>query len=509
MASLTIHDGNTVRSVTFTPPERLLDLLRGSGVPVNAPCGGMARCNQCKVSVTGALSEPDAAETALIPPGGGIRFACRAAALGDVDVFTNSMAARSVSIQIDGATPPFTVSNGLSGVGAAVDIGTTTIAAYLYAMDDGGRLGAASALNPQGAFGADVISRVQASMDGHADALATLVCGCITQLVESLLARHSLNHNDLTRIVLTGNTAMLTLLCALPTKPLSAMPFRAEHLFGEFRRPDALRLPVSAQVYLPRCVGAYVGADITTAMLAGGLITDGRVHRGKPLMLADIGTNGEIALAAGGALSCCATAAGPAFEGAGISCGMLAEPGAIDRVDWLDGRFQYSTIGGEPARGICGTGLVDTVAAMLDAGMLDESGYLDGGDFTFPGTSVAVTQKDARALQLAKAAIRAGMLTLLSETGLAVGDVDALVVAGGFGSKIRVSSAERIGLLPGGFAAKARAIGNGAGMGAAMALLNDGIRVQSEGVVGAARVVELSTNPVFMDEYVEGMMFEP
>ncbi|MDR0397439.1 MAG: ASKHA domain-containing protein [Oscillospiraceae bacterium] len=508
MAILTIRDGASVRTEAFAPPRRLLELLRGSGVPVNAPCGGMARCNQCKVNVTGELSEPDGEESALIPPGGGIRFACRARALGDVTVIADGARDRAASIQIDGVTPPFTISNGLSGVGAAVDIGTTTIAAYLYDMSDGARLGAASALNPQSSFGADVISRIQASMEGHADALARSVCDCVARLIESLLSARALNRESLASVVLTGNTAMLTLLCALPAKPLSAMPFRAEHLFGEFRRPGGLALPEGARVYLPRCVGAYVGADITSAMLAGGLITGGRVHSGAPLMLADIGTNGEIALAANGVLSCCATAAGPAFEGAGISRGMLAEPGAIDRVDWIDGRVRFSTIGGEPARGICGTGLVDAAAAMLDGGILDETGYLDGGDFTFPGTDVTVTQKDIRALQLAKAAIRAGILTLLSETSLTIADVDALVVAGGFGSRIRVESAERIGLLPGGFAAKARAIGNGAGMGAAMALLSDGIREWSEAVVSEARVIELSTNPAFMAAYVEGMMFE-
>ncbi|GHU65098.1 hypothetical protein FACS1894184_00220 [Clostridia bacterium] len=508
MSTLTVRGSGAVSLITFDPPVRLLDLLRDNGLPMHAPCGGMKRCNQCAVHVLGDLSEPDEVEAALIKPESSIRYACRAYALGDVTVLTDDSSDKSASIQIDGVTPPFTVSNELGGFGAAVDIGTTTVAAYLYDMKSGERLGAASALNPQGAYGADVISRLQASMDGHAQALAESICSCITELILSLLSGASAAPDELTRIVLTGNTAMLTLLCALPTKPLSAMPFHAEHLFGEFRRPDALQLFPSAEVYLPRCLGAYVGADITTAMLAGGLIKDGRASGSKPLLLVDIGTNGEMALAANGILTCCATAAGPAFEGAGISCGMLAEPGAIDKVDWLNGRFVFSTIGGAKARGLCGTGLVDTVAALLDSGLLDESGYLDDGDFTIPGTDVTVTQKDVRSLQLAKAAIRAGLLTLLSETGITVDDVDALVVAGGFGSKIRVRSAERIGLLPKGFGAKARVIGNGAGMGAAMVLLNDELREQCSHIDSEARLIELSTNPVFMDEYVEGMMFE-
>jgi uncharacterized 2Fe-2S/4Fe-4S cluster protein (DUF4445 family) len=448
-------------------------------------------------------------------------------------------------IQVDGESPPFAITPGMTGLGAAVDIGTTTIAAYLYDLASGERVAAGSALNPQATFGADVISRIGASLSGHGRELARIVCGEISRLVRNMAnapgiqigtealsppflegrsrATHTLD--ALQRIIIVGNTAMLYLLCELDTKPLSAMPFRADALFGEYRFPEHLDLPRSISVYLPRCMSAYVGADITASLLAGGLIVNGRVHDGAPRMLVDIGTNGEIALAAGGSLVCCATAAGPAFEGAGISCGMLAVPGAIDKADFSDGTIQYSTIGGAPATGLCGTGLVDTAAALLDAGLMDESGFMGvrcptsfgaagqshalikEGDFTFPGSDVAVSQRDMRQLQLAKAAICAGMLTLLAESGLTAADIGTLVIAGGFGSHIRASSAERIGLIPKGLAAKAISIGNGAGVGAGMMLLNDDIRRQSESIDKVARVVDLSTNALFMNTYVNCMMF--
>jgi uncharacterized 2Fe-2S/4Fe-4S cluster protein (DUF4445 family) len=428
-------------------------------------------------------------------------------------------------IQVDGESPPFAITPGMTGLGAAVDIGTTTIAAYLYDLASGERVAAGSALNPQATFGADVISRIGASLSGHGRELARIVCGEISRLVRNMANAPGIQIGALQRIIIVGNTAMLYLLCELDTKPLSAMPFRADALFGEYRFPEHLDLPRSISVYLPRCMSAYVGADITASLLAGGLIVNGRVHDGAPRMLVDIGTNGEIALAAGGSLVCCATAAGPAFEGAGISCGMLAVPGAIDKADFSDGTIQYSTIGGAPATGLCGTGLVDTAAALLDAGLMDESGFMGvecptsfgaagqshalikEGDFTFPGADVAVSQRDMRQLQLAKAAICAGMITLLAESGLTAADVGTLVIAGGFGSHIRASSAERIGLIPKGLAAKAISIGNGAGVGAGMMLLNDDIRRQSESIDKVARVVDLSTNALFMNSYVNCMMF--
>jgi len=442
--------------------------------------------------VEGDLSQPDDQERTLLGDIQGERYACMAEALGDV-IIQPLRAWDGAQIQIEGVQAPFSLEPWGEGYGLAVDIGTTTVAAYLYRLADGACLAAQSALNPQARFGADVISRIQAALSGQGEILAQTIWQCIKELRNALT-------DSIQATVITGNTAMLYLLCGYAPHALAAMPFRADHLFGEWY--DGCM----GRVYLPACIAAYVGADITAALLAADLYRDGTVTDGPPRLLVDIGTNGEIALAANGRLLCCATAAGPAFEGAGISCGMLAKPGAIDRVDYSNGTIRFTVIGEGEALGLCGSGLVDAAAALLEAGLLDETGVLQ--TYTFPGTTVSLTQADIRALQLAKAAICAGMKTLLAESGVTEEEVAELLIAGGFGSRIRPDSAERIGLIPRGLAAKARAIGNAAGMGAGMILLNQSIRDASERVAQTAQVLELSTDPRFMDAYIEGMMFE-
>ena len=260
----------------------------------------------------------------------------------------------------------------------------------------------------------------------------------------------------------------------------------------------------------------------TTALLAAGFYREGRVPAGPPRLLVDIGTNGEMALAADGRLLCCSTAAGPALEGAGIHQGVMARTGAIYRVRLEGLTMVCDVLGGGEAQGICGSGLVDAVAALCEAGVIQDTGLIDEESHAFtayveecdgqpafrlPGTAVRLTQKDIRAVQLAKSAICAGMRTLIAEAGLQAEAIAELVVAGGFGSRIDPVSAERIGLFPAGFAAKARAVGNAAGAGAAMVLLSDPIRREAEGMPAAVRTVELSSHPGFMDAYIDGMYF--
>lgn len=254
-------------------------------------------------------------------------------------------------------------------------------------------------------------------------------------------------------VVLTGNTAMLYLLTERHPASIVAAPFAMDCGFGQFVAPQALALPLSpdCRVYLPACLSAYVGADITTALLAAGFYREGRVPAGPPRLLVDIGTNGEMALAADGRLLCCSTAAGPALEGAGIHQGVMARTGAIYRVRLEGLTMVCDVLGGGEAQGICGSGLVDAVAALCEAGVIQDTGLIDEESHAFtayveecdgqpafrlPGTAVRLTQKDIRAVQLAKSAICAGMRTLIAEAGLQAEAIAELVVAGGFGSRI-------------------------------------------------------------------------
>ncbi len=490
------------KTTPFTPPQRLDALLTAAGMLLPMPCGGRGVCGKCRVIASGALESPDDEERALIGSAltDGVRLACRAIAVGDVQIRVPSATNDRIQTQGEGALcadDPWS-----DGLCVAIDIGTTTVAAYCYHADTGERTACAAAPNPQAAFGADVISRMEKAEAGQADALRTAIEDCLRTLIMRLCPPQHVH-----AAVITGNTAMLTLLTGESPSPLLRAPFHMVQPFGIFIDPKPFGLSASAKVFLPRCISAYVGADITCALLASGLFAGGLPRQGEPVLLADIGTNGEIVLSADGRLIACSTAAGPAFEGAGISMGMTAQDGAIDSVDVVQGEIRAHVLGGGTARGICGSGLIDAFAALLDTGKMDETGRLLDGSFRFPGTDVVLTQEDARKVQLAKAAICAGMQTLLSHAGVDESKLERLLIAGGFGTHINPRSAGRIGLIPPSFAAKARAIGNAAGMGASMMALSRAVLKDADAASHACTTVELAANPVFMEYYMDAMLF--
>lgn len=517
----------TARTILeYDNPVLLSTVFAQHGVGVEMPCGGRQRCLKCRVKAFGALSPLSERERELLTPeeiAAGIRFACMTEMRGDVRVELPDTGT-SDRIVTAGQMPDFPFVPWEKGLGAAVDIGTTTVALYLYDLENGRLLDTGSERNPQAVFGADVISRMEKAMAGEADALAVSIRNCIARMLTEACDRTEADVQRVNAMVLTGNTVMLYLLCRQHPASIAAAPFIQDRYFGEFLTAADLNLPLhkNAQIYLPRCMSAYVGADITTALMAASFDQKLADPGHEPELLVDIGTNGEMALAAGGKMLCCSTAAGPAFEGAGIYQGMNAKEGAVSRVFLENGKIRCSVIGGVEAKGICGSGIVDAVAVMVKAGILDETGIINEEDHAFegditeveeqpafrlPGTQVVITQKDIRAVQLAKSAVCSGMLTLIEEAGMQPKDVKRLTIAGGFGAFIDVQSAQTIGLIPPGFAAKAVAVGNAAGTGASMVLLSEEVRRSSEKLAKRAETVELSSSPRFMDYYVENMLF--
>ena len=519
---LTIHDQDGSHVLTLTEPQRLSELFSLHQIPLAMPCGGRRRCKKCRVKALGVLSPMDDEERAALTAeeiAAGIRMACMTTVLGDVEVFLPERGGEKILTA--GTLPEFPLEPLGQDLGVAIDIGTTTLAAYLYDLKEGILLATASAVNPQATFGADVISRLQKSHEGQRQELADTIRGGLNQLIGRLCADAGADRNRIDALVITGNTAMEYLLTAQSPESIIFVPFQQDRSFGEVLPPSALdlNLPGCPGVYLTRCISAYVGGDITMASMASELFR--RQPEEGPCLLADIGTNGEMVLCHDGAWYCCSTAAGPTFEGAGIHMGMTAREGAISAVTVEDGQIISHVIGGGKAVGICGSGIIDAVAALLRCGVVDETGYLceDGHDFEdcicevndktafrLPGTEVVLTQGDVRAVQLAKAAICAGMLTLLHAAGLE-GQTVPLKIAGGFGSFINVRSAEAIGLIPEGFAMRSGAIGNAAGVGASMVLLSRPMLVESEAYSRRVKTVELSTDKYFMEAYPENMMF--
>ncbi len=470
------------------------------------PCAGQGRCGKCRVVASGALSAVTSVEQTHLTAAelaAGVRLACQCSVLGDCTATTQ--AATQSRVRVGGVMPQFTPAPLFAAplYGVAVDVGTTTLAAQLYSAQ-GTCLAQASGQNPQVAFGADVISRIEGALAGKGEALASAIRGGIADLIAQLCAQAGIAASEIAQLVITGNTAMLYLLTQRSPEPLSHAPFAADCLFDYTVAATALDLPCpNAQVYLPPCISAFVGADITPALLASEICNEEATA-----LLADIGTNGEMALWHKGLLYCCSTAAGPAFEGAGLSMGMAGKDGAIDKVaPNAAGGYEIHVLGEAAPSGICGSGIIDALAAFLQTEEMDETGLLED-DEVLLGGAVSVTQADVRMVQLAKSAICAGMQTLVEGTdNLTANAVAQLSIAGGFGSYINLANAAAIGLFPPEYQSKTKVIGNAALSGAVMLLLQPDFIDRAQQLSQGAITVDLSANPRFSEAYMMGMMF--
>lgn len=493
MCQITICSNGKTFAVPAEPGQLLGEALR-THVPAFAmPCSGNHTCGKCKVKAAGAVSAPEEAELRLLSEperASGVRLACACYIEGDVIVTLNEDAAAKIISWYE--TPNFERTE--TGCGFAVDIGTTTVALQLIDRASGKVLAERLAKNAQCGYGADVISRIEACREQGVSVLSERIASQLETMAEECLLEAG--RPDVSESVITGNATMLHIYESLDPFSLAVAPFDAQSYFGCMSR----RTLAGAPVYLPRCVGAYVGADIVCAVLASDLLSGG------VQMLADIGTNGEMVLAKDGRLLCCSTAAGPAFEGAGLSCGMPAAPGAIQAVRLENGAVTCKTVNHQPAKGICGSGILDALAVMLETEAMDDSGYLEE-DWPVGGSGLTVTQRDVRQIQLAKSAVCAGLLTLMEEEGLSAAEIQRFVIAGGFGSTLNFDSAKAIGLFPAALREHTAFIGNGALGGAYMLLLNRSLRKKSERLAQEAVELSLSTNAGFMDYYVDCMSF--
>lgn len=470
---------------------------------IDTPCGCKGRCGKCKVFAKGDLSEISESERKFLSNDeieNGIRLACYTIVNGDCEVKTFEKTKSHVLLNNN-----FHKNSGnaiFSKFAIAIDIGTTTIAGCLYSTS-GDILAKDGFANPQSRWGADVISRIDSALHGEAEKLAECIQNAINQLVYKLVDNANINIDDIDCMIIAGNTAMLYLLTKISPLCLSHAPFEVDHFFGEFVSAQTLNLSCkNATVYLPRCISAFVGADTTVAILASEITT----NRSSVKMLVDIGTNGEVALWNNGKLLCCSTAAGPAFEGAGITMGMNGKDGAIDHVFIENNQIKAHVLGDIQPIGICGSGIIDALSCFLEKDLMDENGFLST-DPTTVYKNVAVYQKDVRSIQLAKSAISAGITTLIKSEGLNLDDIDMLAIAGGFGSYLDVKNAGKIGLIPNELTNKVNVLGNAVLKGAGMILFDKNMLTLSENLAKCATTIDLSTSQTFFQEYTENMYF--
>ena len=491
----------TVNGVPRSVP---YNTLLSDAMDMEKPCGGHGRCGKCKVKVKGEVSDVTPQEQRCLSYSellSGFRMACLTYVLGDCDAY---IGVSNGSEQIISEAPHVSeIRNPIfEKYGVSIDIGTTTIAARLY-DDTGSILSEYCGINPQQKWGADVISRIEHALSGNERQLSASIREEIGRIIKELASLANIASETIDAVVITGNTVMLSLLADESVEPFSHAPFAPVRLFGEQFTASVLSidsLSGDTPIYLPPCISAFVGADITCAILSCNLMS------ADCAMLVDIGTNGEIALVNEGQLIAASTAAGPAFEGAGIHMGMRAKDGAIDRVSVVNGALSIHTVGEKDPIGICGSGLVDSVAAMLELGVLDESGYLENDDY-FLNSDVIIKQNDIRMVQLAKSAICAGLITLLKNSGVSIDELSKFYIAGGFGNYLNMDSAAAIGLFPRQLAEKAEAIGNSALAGASMILLDKSKFEEAREITKNAKAVDLAGNSCFTEHYIMGMIF--
>lgn len=396
-----------------------------------------------------------------------------------------------------------------------VDIGTTTVAAILVDLTNGEPIAIDGAHNAQAPFGADVMTRAQYAMEQGTDRLRDAIIEQLDALLQSLLKKSG--KKDVSLISLAGNTTMMHLLCGITPEYISKAPFIPATLAPMNLPAREMGIDSEARVCLLPGVSAYIGADIVASLLATGAVgTD------ETFLLADIGTNAETVLYSKGVCYACSAAAGPCFEGANLSCGMPGQPGAIDSVfEAEESGFGFTVIDDQKAKGLCGSGVIDGIALLLNTDAVEPNGRMhakgplahaisgENNDIRFQLTdTVTITQKDIREVQLAKAALRSGIEILMQEAGITADEIDTLYLAGGFGSAIHPESAVRIGMIPEALLSKISVLGNAASYGALRYVTEKGADKTAETIATQSKHVELSAHAGFSKEYMNRMLFD-
>lgn len=523
-ATITVHTRHGDTRVPVLPGAKLRDLLDEAGLPVRADCGGQALCGLCLVQL---------AESAEIPPtqgelnrlkpeqlARGIRLSCQIEVRPGMHV-TLRNPARTTGwrpLREDEYCPlPIPAKPKSSGArfGLAIDLGTTHIRLTLWDLHLGRRLAGRTGLNPQTAHGADVLTRLMVADHSPklASRLSMLVVNAVREALAGMTQEAGIQPGEIGRVDVVGNTAMLALLAgknhhllmdpAQWTGMIDCQPGNT-HFFSH-----AWQLAEGAKIQFLPPMGGFVGSDL----LAGVVAT--RLMEGPPgSLLIDFGTNSEMALWDGELLRVTSTAGGPAFEGSGISCGMPAEDGAIYRVGVSDPGFDLAVVGNGPARGICGSGLVDAMAGLRRTGMLDKVGRLkDAGQagiaLTRTEPPVTLNAADIDVFQRAKAAIGAGVSWLCGEAGIRPGELQRVCVCGAFGRLLDVANAQEIGLLPAVPSGRIELNANTALAGCEILLLAaDSLQLQTA-VQSRAQVFNMAEDMVFESLFVQHLYVQP
>ncbi|MBN1383361.1 MAG: DUF4445 domain-containing protein [Elusimicrobia bacterium] len=523
-------------SAVFVPAGTTLkDAAVLAGILTDFPCGAQGKCGKCKVWVKEGLFRPNLAEKKLLSLNElkkNIRLACQAKVKSDTVVFVPKKSqVNRKKLLISPIYKKVKVKRKFRpNYGLALDIGTTSVSGVLIDLNTNRELSVVSETNTQLVYGADVISRINhaVSNDNGLSDLQQKIIGVINRIIDRLSIESRINKTDINDVTVVGNTAMQHFLMGFSVKGLAALPFEPtckDHINVKAKRLK-IKVNPEADIYIFPCIAGFIGGDTVGMILALNL------HRNKGVNLAiDIGTNGEIVLGSKEKLLCTSTAAGPAFEGAHISCGMRAVESAIESVYVSNEGVFCRTIGDVSAEGICGSGLIDIAAELVKFGIVDKMGrFIDkniglapallnlliqrNGQSAFliaedkiKNKKIFLSQKDIRELQLAKGAIYSGIQILKTELGVNNINIKRLFISGTFGNYIDKKNAQVIGLMPDMPLEKVVFVGNAALAGAKLALVSPGTRREIETIIKKVEYIELSVRPDFNSEFVKSMQF--
>jgi len=522
MPILTVIYGTETRTAEVPSGTTIGDAVAQTGLPLEQPCAGRGTCGKCKVLVEAGVASPDQIEKKHLTPGElalDNRLACCArietdarVVLSPILVYSNKNFRGSLRYK-QTETP----------LGLAIDLGSTTAAAFLTMLDSGEVCAGAASLNQQTVYGADVISRLNAALTSgeNSERLHRLALASINQAIDALKLSNKIR-NRIQCVTIVCNTAMHHLLARLPIQKLAVMPFEP-HSSAAIRDASSLMdgiFPDRVQVSLPPLIGGFVGSDALACLAYFGFD-----NAPGPMAAIDLGTNGEVLVTDGKRILTTSTAAGPAFEGVNISCGSRAIDGAITEVHLQNNQLILETIANKAPIGLTGSGLLSLIHELRKANIIDESGRISTSPgvlkdsirigetrsrriYLTPDENLSLTQWDVRELQKAKGAIRAAIDILMDRLGLTPADMQRVILTGSFGGQVDIESALGLGMLPPVRPETVEMIANGAGLGAAIFLSDEGF-TRGEALAARAESVDLDQNAGFLEHYITAMALKP
>jgi uncharacterized 2Fe-2S/4Fe-4S cluster protein (DUF4445 family) len=488
------------------------DAAKAAGVTIKLPCNGKGTCGRCNVTIsTGptdptAPADPDNCNLTRV-------LACQAHIDRDMDIAVDNYDENIIAskdhrkITIDDITP--IVVSPKNNYGAAIDIGTTTVAVSIIDMKNGLDLYGATGYNSQGKHGDDVLSRIEYSGEGGTNELRKLILDTINDLLGSYEG-NDFDNDEINAVYVSGNTTMIHLFLGVDPSPIRRPPYEPVIKESEITgKKSKLLVNKNARVIVMPSPAAYVGGDVISDIIDSGMDTNDEMS-----LLIDVGTNGEVALGNKDVMLVCSSSAGPAFEGGKMTSGMMAKPGAIDSFRINGKKFEYTTIGGTDPVGICGSGLIDILAQLFINGYIDKKGKFtdtanvnvtDGRKLLTIAKGVYVSEDDIENAIMTKAAIYSASESLIRGLGVTMNDIEKIYIAGGFGNFINTESAIAIGMLPDVPRERFVYLGNASLAGAKQALLSSSVRSRIASVFKRTTYVDLGSDPTFSDEYVSAL----